>query len=53
MILGATIVIISILILLSLVSMTIGPKPALTTRLTIFYQHPNFLAPYLAIMAIS
>jgi len=52
MILGATIVIISILILLSLVSMTIGPKPALTTRLTIFYQHPNFLAPYLAIMAI-
>jgi len=48
----AGLVIASSVALIGVVSHLLGPLPALSTRLTLFYQHPNFLAPYFASISL-
>lgn len=42
----------STLLLMATVSSVLGPMPVISTRLSIFYQHPNFLAPYFSAMSL-
>lgn len=50
--LASLLVLIAALLVVLLVGGLLGLEPVRTTRLTVFYQHPNFLSPYLAMIVL-
>ena len=52
-ILSSLMVTIPAAVMLLRIEALLGFTAVLTTRLTIFYQHPNFLAPYFAFIALA
>ncbi|MFH2001272.1 MAG: O-antigen ligase family protein, partial [Planctomycetota bacterium] len=49
---AAGLVLVSAFLLITITSHLLGLFPVLSTRLTLFYQHPNFLAPYFASISL-